>query len=269
MNARTDLAVELTENIKTENGIIKKTRSGAFCVTEIEIVTDEAAKLLGKPIGRYITLESDSLSDAAVDIKGKSCMLCRELKNIIPKNAETVLAACLGNRNITPDAYGPMTAEKIVATRHLTGMEGDFFKDLRAVSVLAGGVLAQTGIESSELIKAAAEKIGAQCIIAIDALACRSSERLGRTVQISDSGICPGSGVENKRKEITKRTMGIPVIAVGVPTVMDFGEGEEKMMITMRDIDRVIENAAMITGYAVDMAMQEKWSYDDAAAMSR
>ena len=193
------------------------------------------------------------------------------------------LAAGLGNTEITPDALGPQSMKYILATRHITGEYARVagLEKLRGVSVLAPGVLGQTGIEVCELLKSVVKSICPKVLIVIDALAAKELSRLGCTVQISNTGIIPGSGVGNRRQEISEKTIGIPVIAVGVPTVVDAvtlvydlagqeatvhpkGEG---MIVTPKEIDLLIERAAKLTGMAVNCALQREYDFDTLAAL--
>lgn len=277
MNIRTDLAVELVTEENLPNGVHMNRRGNAFEITEIIIDSDDHRRTLGKGKGRYITLESSSISRFCDNYKDMAQELAAELKNLLPEGE--VLVAGLGNRDITPDAIGPWTAEKILATRHLRNEleddEADFLKFLRPVSSLAGGVLGQTGIETAELITAICREIKPSAVIAVDALACSDVERLGTTIQISDSGISPGSGVANSRKELSAASLGIPVIAVGIPTVVDmhtivrnFGdteipEGTPNMMVTPRDIDRLAERGAELIACGINLALQPTMTFSD------
>lgn len=276
MNFRTDLAVELVTEENLPNGVHMNRRGNAFQITEIIIDSDDH-RTLGKGKGRYITLESSSISRFCDNYEDMAQELAAELKNLLPEGE--VLVAGLGNRDITPDAIGPWTAEKILATRHLRNEleddEADFLKTLRPVSCLAGGVLGQTGIETAELITAICREIKPSAVIAVDALACSDIERLGTTIQICDSGISPGSGVANSRKELSAASLGIPVIAVGIPTVVDmhtivrsFGDVEilestPNMMVTPRDIDRLAERGAELIACGINLALQPTMTFGD------
>ena len=212
----------------------------------------------------------------STDVKDMCTGLRRELAKLVPEG--NILVAGLGNSDITPDALGPMTASKILATRHLKRelmKDADFFSDMRPVGVIAGGVLGQTGIETAELISAVAEKVEPACIIAVDALACSDVERLGRTIQISDTGISPGSGVQNKRLELSDGTLGVPVIAVGVPTVVDMhtivqnytgskiSDKLPNMMVTPRDADRLVSRAASVLAAGINLALQPSLDFGE------
>ncbi|MDE6774818.1 MAG: GPR endopeptidase [Ruminococcus sp.] len=277
MGFRSDLAVEQVNTHNLPKGIHMKTRGKAFSITEIIIDDDSHRNTLGKVKGRYITLESGSLSRFSDEYEEMASELAGELSQLIPDGE--VFVAGLGNRDITPDAVGPLSAEKVLATRHLKSEfdsdEEKFLMNLRPVSSLAGGVLGQTGIETAELICAVCRKINPSAIIAVDALACSDISRLGTTIQISDSGISPGSGVANSRKELSAATMGIPVIAVGVPTVVDMHtivrslagielpDDTPNMIVTPRDIDRLTERASQLISLGINMALQPELTFQE------
>lgn len=211
---RTDLAVELVNQKPTEKDGIK--------ITEINL-TEEEAKTIGKKKGNYITIEFDDITDYENKEKIKTIFI-EELKKIIKKQNikkdDLCLIIGLGNEKSTPDSLGPLTIEKTLVTNHLY-LYGDLEKGFRRVCALSPGVMGETGIETSDLIKQITSSVKPDFIIIIDALAASSVERVNKTIQISDSGINPGSGVGNKRKEISKDILNVPVIAVGVPTVVD------------------------------------------------
>ncbi|MCQ2407020.1 MAG: GPR endopeptidase [Oscillospiraceae bacterium] len=281
MQTRTDLALERTEGLSSQAGIFIRHRGTAFRITEIEIDSDEHGAAIGKGMGRYLTLENTQLRHAVPQLRTQAAELADELRSFIPEGA--VLAVGLGNAEITPDALGPLTAARILATRHLrrelaeNEPDTDFLRALRPVSVLANGVLGQTGIETAELIAALRTPVEPACIIAVDALACSDLSRLGTTIQISDAGISPGSGVQNRRAELSRKTLGIPVIAVGVPTVVDLhtilrqggGQPEQlpNMMVTPRDIDKLLHHAARLIALSLNLALHPQLSYEDAEAL--
>jgi len=277
MNKRTDLAVESIDSIEISKGIRQSKRGKAFHITEIFIDDDSYIESIGKGKGTYITLESDNLSKFSDGYDDMIFEFAGELEKLIPDG--DILVAGLGNNDITPDALGPQTANKILATRHLqdelSSDDEEFLTSLRRVSVIAGGVMGQTGIETAELLKSLCHEIKPSGIIAVDALACSDISRLGTTIQISDSGISPGSGVSNSRKEISGKVFGIPVIAVGVPTVVDMytivnsmtqcepDKSIPNMIVTPRDIDRLTERASQLIAYGINLALQPKLNLDD------
>lgn len=281
MQYRTDLAVESLAGHPESAGISTKKRGKFFRITELHITDDKSGVPYGKGKGRYITLEGASLSRFSDDYEGMAEELAEELRGLLPKEGG-VLVAGLGNQSITPDALGPRTTAKVLATRHLQrelAEEEEFLRNLRQVSVLAGGVLGQTGIETAELLLAAAEKIRPAAMIAVDALACSSLERLGTTIQLSDTGIAPGSGVANHRTALHEKTFGIPVIGIGVPTVIGMrtiaedltGCRTEKgadMMVTPRDVDRLIAQASHLLACGINLALHPQMDYGDVCSLS-
>lgn len=278
--SRTDLAVEMfdPDRDKLPKGIKRKLRKSSVCeITEIIVTDDTAGMKIGKSKGRYITVETDRLSAHPEDFAEQSQNIADELTGLIPDKRH-ILVAGIGNESITPDALGQKTAQRIIATRHIAGdnVGAELAElDLNMVSVLSTGVMGQTGIESSELVKAVCEKIKPTCVIAIDALACMDISRLGSTIQLSDSGISPGAGVQNRRKELSQETLGVPVIAVGVPTVVDMhsivhsitGSPPDKhlpnMMVTPRDIDKMIDRSAHLLAFAINRVAQPQLSDED------
>ena len=282
MQQRTDLAVEQEGIFTPHEGIILRRRGRAFRITEIEIDSDEHGAVIERGKGKYLTLELPQHSDTPSTAQEQAEELAEELRHFLPEGA--VLIAGLGNADITPDALGPEAAGRILATRHLAGELGDndpelsFLRGLRPVSVLANGVLGQTGIETAELIRALRDTVKPGCIIAIDALACSAAEHLGTTVQISDAGISPGSGVQNRRAELSAHSLGIPVIAVGVPTVIDLhtvvqqAAGDRlsdfpNMMVTPRDIDKILHRAARLIAEGINLALHPQLNYADIEAL--
>ena len=224
MQNRTDLALELKEekNIgSAESGIIVKTRidtANHIKETKIIIKNKKGEISLGKPKGSYITIEAKNLSSNDGSFhKEMSEALFLNLKEMLGKRKK-ILIAGLGNANVTADSLGPKVVNNLCITRHLEreGI-GEYQYELSAI---APGVMAQTGMETGEIVEGIVKKIHPDALVVIDALAAKSSERLNRTIQISNTGIAPGSGVGNHRNEITEKTMGIPVIAIGVPTVI-------------------------------------------------
>lgn len=285
---RTDLAVERVAEPDMPEGITMTRRGDAFQVTEIVIDSDEHGAAIGRGKGRYLTLERIEPNRSGSALQAQTEELAAELRTFLPADDAPVLIAGLGNADITPDALGPQTAGLVLATRHLRHELADnepdtaFLRGLRQVSVLANGVLGQTGIETAELIAALQDMVRPACIVAVDALACSALERLGTTIQISDAGISPGSGVQNRRAELSARTLGIPVIAVGVPTVVDLhtivtqavGEDAQpalsdfpNMMVTPRDIDRLTHHAARLIAMSLNLALHPQFTFADAEAL--
>lgn len=282
---RTDLAAEECERYQTlPKGVTQKIMDvGRARITRVTVDTDEGAEMLNKPKGVYITVETGVFSHVADYDDGRQAAVSGELARLLPKEG-TVLIAGLGNTDITPDALGVKVAHKILATRHLDGelTENLGLGDLRSVAAVATGVLGKTGIETGEILKGIVERIKPSVVIAVDALAAHSLSRLGNTVQISDAGIIPGSGVGNARQELSQKFLGVPVIAIGVPTVvdgktlvMDLTEGKERdiqesispsaqhMMVTPREIDVVVENAADLVALSINRALHPHIKMED------
>ncbi len=288
MAFRTDLAVEAIENHKSAAALPHVRQSDrmleGFAIHEVRILSEDAAREIGKPQGRYLTLELDALIRREEDAFPRACKaLSTLLRELLPHpNDGPVLIAGLGNRMITPDAIGPQTADHVIATRHLVAQSPAIFADWRPVSALAPGVLGQTGVETGEVICGVLDRVRPAAVIAVDALAAGRLSRLLRTVQLADTGITPGAGVGNARAALNEETLGVPVIAVGVPTVVDgatlaheissqLGQPDcealddlsQPVMITTRDIDREVADISRMIGYAVNMALHPHLSVAD------
>lgn len=229
---RTDLACEVTCDSQKLNGDISHTKETSCFGFEIErlTITEESSRIYKKPKGNYITIYCGRIWEYDdTSIKDLTALLSQELRDMAERLCDKklsgdfgVLVAGLGNKSMTPDAVGPETVSRITVTRHLAAADPVLFKKLDScrVSAISPGVLGQTGIETAELVLGAVNSANPDLVIAVDALAARSCERLATTVQISDSGIFPGSGIGNKRGEISRKTLDVPVIALGVPTVI-------------------------------------------------
>ena len=288
MAFRTDLAVEAIENHKSAAALPHVRQSDrmleGFAIHEVRILSEDAAREIGKPQGRYLTLELDALIRREEDAFPRACKaLSTLLRELLPRpNDGAVLIAGLGNRMITPDAIGPQTADHVIATRHLVAQSPEVFADWRPVSALAPGVLGQTGVETGEVICGVLDRVRPAAVIAVDALAAGRLSRLLRTVQLADTGITPGAGVGNARAALNEETLGVPVIAVGVPTVVDgatlaheissqlgqpaceaLDDLSQPVMITTRDIDREVADNTRMNGDAVNMALHPHLSVAD------
>ena len=228
INFRTDLALERRDLFKKANNIENevdglKTQEETFDnnikVSRVKVLNENGEQAIGKRKGTYITIDIKNLKIAGEE------QIPKELKNLIGNLVgpqEDILIVGLGNLYVTPDALGPKVVNEIDITRHLLNYMPDVLdKDTRPVSAIAPGVLGTTGIETLEVIKGIVENIHPKLIIVIDALASRSIERISSTVQLADTGIVPGAGVGNERKELTKESLGVPVIAIGIPTVVE------------------------------------------------
>lgn len=235
-NIRTDLTLEAHELLK-EKAIKEKNEEQDIPgvqvenagdenikITRVKVVSPAGEKAIGKPMGNYITLEVPGLRENDQELYENTCKaLAKELTSILKLNEKTMtLVVGLGNWNVTPDALGPKVVSSMMITRHmLEYVPEQVDKGVRPVCAVAPGVLGITGIETGEIVKGIVDRIKPDYVIAIDALASRKLERVNTTIQVADTGISPGSGVGNKRMELSVETLGIPVIAIGVPTVVD------------------------------------------------
>lgn len=289
MNCRTDLAIEAAADAEKlgENDIrrIELDEGGAH-ITRLHILSERGATALGKPIGQYITAQTPPLSDDETRLTAYAAAVGRELSALLPSSG-TVLVVGLGNRSVTPDTLGPSAADMVLATRHIRGefARAAGLDDLRPTAVLTPGVLGQTGTESSEIVRGVCREIQPAAVVVVDALAARSVERLGRTVQLCDTGIAPGSGVGNNRQPLNREVLGVPVIGMGVPTVVDAitlvreylkedtdppADGNEPpMMVTPREIDLVISRAARLIAMAINGALQPAYSPAELISVAR
>lgn len=233
---RTDLALEATESVRKNASedirginIEEYDVLDGVHVTKVEIASKNASKSLRKPMGKYFTLEAPELQEYDDDFHAQiSKEISLLLKSILPDNDEedSVLVVGLGNRDVTADALGPFTVDNLYITRHIIkeyGKDAYHNSKIRQISALIPGVMAKTGMETVEIIKGVISETKPDVIIIIDALAARSVKRLNRTVQITDTGIHPGSGVGNYRQALTDENLGVPVIAIGIPMVVDAG----------------------------------------------
>lgn len=260
-NIRTDLALEQKERFESDNveipGVIVEEQydeDREIIITKVVIETENGAKNMGKPVGRYITLEAPNLAVPDEDYHREiSVEISKILKDLIPdeKNEYQVLVVGLGNRLVTPDALGPYVADHLVVTRHIVKEYGKYAmgsETAHMVSAIVPGVMGQTGMEILEIVKGIVEETKPDFVIAIDALAARNTKRLNRTIQIADTGINPGSGVGNHRNALTKETLGIPVLAIGVPTVVD---AATIVNDTMENLLAALETSEMLKGVGV------------------
>lgn len=260
-NIRTDLALEQKERFESDNveipGVIVEEQYDTereIKMTKVIIETEKGAKVMGKPVGTYITLEAPNLAVPDEDYHREiSVEIAQILKELIRDKKEEyqVLVVGLGNRLVTPDALGPGVVDQLVVTRHIVKEYGKYAMGsdtVHMVSAIVPGVMGQTGMETLEIIKGVVDETKPDFLIAIDALAARNSKRLNRTIQIADTGINPGSGVGNHRSGLTEETLGIPVIAIGVPTVVD---AATIVNDTMENLFAALETSEMLKGVGV------------------
>lgn len=257
-------------------------------ITVVEVTNENGAKAIGKPTGKYITVEIPPFTTDGEVLDGRLTAVSTELKRILPDGK--VLVIGLGNKQITPDAFGPDAASLIIATRHISREMSERLGlgELRSVSVLSPGVLGQTGLETAEIIKGLVDTVKPDSVITIDALAANELSRLGCTVQLTNTGISPGSGVGNARAQINEENLGVPVISLGVPTVVDsmtlctnlVGKEDEQsirkkisvksesdFIVTPAQVDLLIERAARFVALAVNCALQPHIPPDDLLQM--
>lgn len=295
MKKRTDLAAEAKEMWSESagrtdklSGVQAETRvENGYNVEEVHVLDLQGERAIGKPIGTYISIEISPLAERedGAFARGASVIAAglRNLLNI--GEGDGVLVCGLGNSSITPDNIGPGAVKNTLATRHLIRALPEQFKGFRPVAVIEPGVLGTTGIESAEVVKAVAERVKPAAVIAVDALASRRMARICRTVQLADTGIVPGSGVGNSRGEISRKTLGVPVVAIGVPTVVDAAtlaadimeraglsghisdEELEKlgggMIVTPREIDSLAAEVSKLIGYGINLALQDCLTVED------
>ena len=277
---RTDLALEARERFEEDveiRGVSveeKYDEKHDIRITKVCIESENGAKAMGKPVGVYITLEAPKLSDPDKDYHREvSETLAIYLQELLGTDQErSVLIVGLGNREVTPDALGPEVVGNLRITRHVVKEYGKAAFEKERVHMVSGivpGVMAQTGMETLEIIRGVVEETRPDVVVAVDALAARSSKRLNRTIQISDAGIHPGSGVGNHRHSLTRETIGVPVIAIGVPTVVDAATivydavrdrnavppGLNTMFVTPKDIDETIRNLSFTISEALNIAL--------------
>ncbi len=299
---RTDLAMESLDCAAAGElpGVaVSRWNEGGVEVTSVEITENAAAQALGKPRGSYLTLSAPLLRERDPDARlAVSSLLSEELARLLPEDRGTVLVVGLGNRAITPDALGPMAIDRTLATRHM--LRGPFARSsLNSVCAVAPGVLGVTGVETLELVEGLVDRVRPSALVCVDSLAARDSARIGTTLQLSDAGIQPGAGVGNRRVPLTRDSLGVPVIAIGMPTVvyaatlardafawLGAEQGDEpseeelshmekallgaevgEMIVTPREVDSMVQDAAGIIASAVNRALQPGLSEAEILAM--
>lgn len=276
MSIRTDLAVEAHELSRGEaasiDGVsLRKTVHGSISRTVVDITDDNGAEKLGKVKGRYVTIDAPDLKYSLDDYETVCRMTANELREMLP-HARKTLVIGLGNRDITPDALGTEAVAQLVITSHIKEyMPGTLDEDYSSVCAVAPGVMGTTGIETLEIVKGITEKVKPDTIIAIDALAGADINRVCTTIQLSDTGIAPGSGVGNNRSGLNEETLGVKVIAIGVPTVIaaelisggDLPEEFAALMVTTKDIDLVIKRMSKTVANGINMALHRNLSFRD------
>ena len=299
---RTDLALEATESMDRADSRLRGVKVEEYYleeedirVTKVLIETKNAAKTMGKPVGTYVTMEAPALIEPDEDYHREIAeCLAKELLQILPNANEeqSILVVGLGNREVTADALGPQVVDNLYVTRHIVreyGKAAYNCQKMHQISALEPGVMAKTGMETAEIVKGVVDETHPDVVIVVDALAARSTRRLNRTVQITNTGIHPGSGVGNHRHALTKESLGVPVIAIGIPTVVDaatiVGDALEKLLeeetdpgcarykerqklcfselnnmyMTGKDIDAVIKRVSFTVSEGINIAVSESF----------
>lgn len=278
---RTDLAVEAHELSKREaknateiEGVISSVEEKeGISITRVEITNENGSRALGKAIGKYTTIDAPTLKYSP-EIYEKVCkIIAEEIQAMADIRSDmTTLVVGLGNRDITPDALGTGVISRLLVTRHIKKKMNELVDDsISGVCAIAPGVLGTTGIETADIIQAVTERIKPQLIIAVDALAAADIERVSTTIQISDTGIQPGSGVGNNREGLNEKTTGVKVIAIGMPTVIDAATISKveipkelaPLMVTTKDIDLVIESASKTVANGINLALHRNMTLKD------
>ncbi|MBQ7897206.1 MAG: GPR endopeptidase [Clostridia bacterium] len=296
---RTDLAMEAHElaaknkNSPLDGVIFREEIIDGYKLTRIEILNEKGEAETGKPVGKYLTLQTGKLWEGGIEnIYFAASALSKLLSELIDCNASagTVLVTGLGNMTITADAIGPKSVSHIIVTRHLKSASPELFDGMgfSDVAAISPGVLSQTGIETVEIVKSVSKKLLPSVIIAIDSLAARDISRLGSTIQLTDTGIAPGAGIGNRRVPLNEKTLGIPVISIGIPTVVDaitltanilekyYGSTdslsddveEAGFFVTPKDTDKIISYMSKVIGYAVNMVFHDNLSYEEMISLS-
>lgn len=283
---RTDLALEAreiwqesAEKASRLNGVkATKAKLEGYPMTRVDILNEKGATSLGKPQGSYLTIDLTTFWQRKSDFFERAVRAVGgQLKSLLPAEGPALIVG-LGNAAMTPDAIGPLAADNILVTRHLIAAMPRHFSGFRPVSVFRTGVLGTTGVESAEAVRGLVAEVQPSLVIVIDALASRRVGRVCTTVQLSDTGIIPGSGVGNHRSALNRETLGVPVFSIGVPTVVDAATlaadlleesgiteiGEEKLrnsqqnlMVTPRDIDAQVRDLGKVIGYGINWALQD------------
>ncbi len=301
MQIRTDLAMESVgpdgARGKTKIPGVKVSiwEEGGITITEVVVDEEAGVRFTGKPMGRYVTLECSAVKTGSPDVRrAVSSLLAEELMRMLPEGEAPVMVVGLGNRQVTPDALGPMTVDRTLVTRHIFQELPDSVDDrMRPVCAIAPGVLGVTGIETLEMVSALADRVRPRAVVAIDSLAAREVGRVGTAIQLTDTGIQPGSGVGNHRRALDQGAVGAPVIAVGVPTVIyaativrdalgKLGGAEEDverltdemlrnatgdMIVTPREVDDLVEDVAGIVALGINQALHPGLSESEISTM--
>lgn len=283
---RTDLALEArelwqesAEKTTRLTGVkASKQKEEGYPVTRVDILDHRGEEALGKPQGSYLTIDLSSFWQRKADFFERAVRAVGgQLKAMLPAEGPALVVG-LGNRAMTPDAVGPLSLDSVLVTRHLVSAMPRHFAGFRPVAAFRTGVLGLTGVESAETVRGLAAEVKPALIIAVDALAARRVNRMCTTVQLTDTGIVPGSGVGNHRAALNRETLGVPVLSIGVPTVVDAAtlaadlleeagipeldetrlrHGKAPLMVTTRDIDQQVRELSRVVGYGINWALQD------------
>lgn len=276
----TELAVERLEAAQISHGggrgvagvSCRRKRIHGIDVHTMTVESPSAENILCKPIGSYFTISLNKVIKRCDEGFEDTVYCIAHIIRSLLQERQKVLLVCLGNERITPDALGPSCAKQLMVTRHLKQQHPELFEAFSETALICPGVLGITGMESAALVKGAVAEVKPDCVIAIDALAAGSVKRLATTVQICDTGLDPGAGVGNNRCGLNRDTLGVPVIGIGVPTVVDakaFAEDDSKqgrgegLFVTPRDIDSIITHSAKLLGYAINLALHDDLTIGD------
>lgn len=276
---RTDLALEAHalwresagETTKLPGVRARQWQEDGLTLDLVEILDRRGREALGKPEGRYVTV---SFADSQLrgQMETAAQVLGQQLAALLPAGWRSALVVGLGNAAVTPDAVGPLAVRSVLVTRHLRQHAAPLFGALRDVCALTPGVLASTGVESAEIVQAVTQRVRPDVVVVIDALAAREAARLCRTIQLSDAGIVPGSGIANHRTAFDQQTLGVPVVAVGVPTVVDAATlardlcgtaVKTGLIVTPADIDASVAAVSRVVGWGIDLALQPSLTVED------
>lgn len=269
---RTDLAAEASARLETpvEGVESEELRLHGCRVSKVVINSPAGAEAIGKPEGKYLTIEMEEYVNrrtlSFADCANAISELLRSFDAV--SRAKNFMIACLGNRAVTPDAVGPATADSIIVTRHLKSSMPEQFAGFSSVAVFRSGVLGTTGVESAQAVRSICSLVRPDCVIAVDALASGEVGRLCRNIQICDTGIAPGSGVGNDRAAINSEYLGCPVLAVGLPTVVDASsltsdDSAKGLFVTPRNIDELVKSLSKLMAYGINLAVHDGLTIED------
>lgn len=292
---RTDLAEEMRDRAMTAlarekegelDGIVfREKKMGDIRISTIEIRTDEGEKQLGRPIGNYVTISFPTAANLGyAEFLGLCDIVSRELRALC-KGKKRILVCGVGNGAFAADALGVIAARHVLVTHHLKAMMSPHMDAFADIAAITPGIMAKTGMETADMVKGAVETVRPDAVLVIDALAAREADRLARTIQLSNTGLSPGSGLGNHRSALNERTLGVPVVSIGVPTVVDtatlvydalsgkdIDESALKKLsgffVAPKEIDVIAENLGKLIGYAINRAFHGDFPYEEMAMMS-